>query len=47
MIAGDDITLMSPQTHRNVTIIPVMTPPSYKFDILTLKKGFELDLVEV
>ena len=47
MIAGDDITLMSPQTHRNVTIIPVMTPPSYKFDILPLKKGFELDLVEV
>lgn len=47
MIATDDITLLSPQTHKNVAIIPVMTPPSYKFDILTLKKGFELDLVEV
>lgn len=39
--------LMDTQVHKNIAAIPIKTPKSYKFDILTLKKGFELDLVEI
>lgn len=47
MIAADDITLLNPQVYKNMAIIPIRTPKSYKLDILTLKKGFELGLAEV
>lgn len=47
MIAIEDIELLESQVHKNMAIIPIKTPPSYKFDILTLKKGFELGLAEV
>lgn len=43
---ASDIELLTPQSHENVAIIPLMTPKSY-LDLLTLKKGFELGLVEV
>lgn len=42
-----DIELLTPQTHENVAIIPLKTAPNYKLDLLTLKKGLELGLVEV
>lgn len=42
-----EIELMESQVHKNVAIVPIKTPVSYKFDILTLKKAFELDLAEV
>ena len=42
-----DIELLTPQTHENVAIIPLKTAPNYNLDLLTLKKGFELGLVEV
>ncbi|WP_458455508.1 ARPP-1 family domain-containing protein [Methanobrevibacter sp.] len=41
------IELLKPQSHEHVAIIPLKTEPNYKLDILTLKKGFELGLVEV
>ena len=44
---NSDIELLSPQSHEHMAIIPLKTEPNYKLDILTLKKGFELDLVEV
>lgn len=44
---NEQIELMDSQVHKNVAIIPLKTPVSYKFDILTLKKGFELGLAEV
>ena len=47
MIAIEDIELLESQAYKNVAIIPVKTPPTYKFDVITLKKGFELGLVEV
>lgn len=47
MITIEDIEILDYQTHKNMAIIPIKTPPSYKFDILTLKKGFELGLAEV
>ncbi|WP_458453790.1 ARPP-1 family domain-containing protein [Methanobrevibacter sp.] len=49
---GDDISLnpnielLKPQTHENITIIPIKTEKTY-IDILTLKKGLELGLVEI
>ena len=49
---GNDITinpnieLLSPQTHKNITVIPLKTERTY-IDILTLKKGLELGLVKV
>ena len=42
-----DIELLTPQSHKHMTVIPLKTQTNYKFDILTLKKGFELGLVEV
>ena len=47
MITVEDIELLDYQAHKNMAIIPIKTPPNYKFDILTLKKGFELGLAEV
>lgn len=47
MITIEDIEILDYQSHKNMAIIPIKTPPSYKFDILTLKKGFELGLAEV
>ena len=47
MITVEDIELLDYQAHKNMAIIPIKTPQSYKFDILTLKKGFELGLAEV
>ncbi len=40
------IELLKPQVNKNITIIPLKTERNY-IDILTLKKGFELGLVEV
>lgn len=41
-----DIELLTPQFHENITVIPLKTPRNY-VDVLTLKKGLELGLVEV
>lgn len=43
----NDIEFMTPQVHKNMAIIPIKTPANYNFDVITLKKGFELGLVEV
>lgn len=43
---GKDIELLKPQVHENLAIIPLKTKKSY-IDLLTLKKGIELELVEV
>lgn len=42
-----DFELLAPQTHENVTVIPIKSDENTKLDILTLKKGMELGLVEV
>ena len=44
---SSEIELLDSQVHKNMAIIPIKTPKNYKFDILTLKKGFELGLAEV
>lgn len=44
---NEQIELLDSQVNKNVAIIPIKTPINYKFDILTLKKGFELGLAEV
>lgn len=41
-----EIELLAPQSHENIAVIPLKTPRNY-LDILTLKKGLELGLVEV
>nr|WP_294999604.1 DUF6569 family protein [uncultured Methanobrevibacter sp.] len=52
MISIDEIKLnpgiemLQPQVHENITIIPLKTERIY-IDLLTLKKGLELGLVEV
>lgn len=46
MSLGNDIELLNPQVHENLAIVPLKTEKSY-IDILTLKKGLELELVEV
>ena len=46
MILEKDIELLEPQVHENLAIIPLKTKRSY-IDILTLKKGLELELVSV
>ena len=46
MALGNDIELLNPQVHENLAIIPLKTEKSY-IDLLTLKKGLELGLVEV
>jgi DNA-binding cell septation regulator SpoVG len=52
MILGKDINLnpeielLTPQVHENMAVIPLKTKRTY-IDILTLKKGLELGLVEV
>ena len=42
-----EIELLDAQAYKNIAAIPIKTPINYKFDILTLAKGFELGLVEV
>lgn len=42
-----DFELLAPQSHENITVIPIKTDVNSKVDILTLKKGMELGLVEV
>ena len=44
---GFDIEVLKPQVHENIAAIPLKSKISYKLDILTLKKGLELGLVEV
>ena len=44
---NSEIELLKPQSHEHMAIIPLKTEPNYGLDILTLKKGFELGLVEV
>jgi hypothetical protein len=46
MSVKKDIELSKPQVHESLAIIPLKTEKSY-IDILTLKKGLELELVEV
>ena len=46
MILEKDIELLKPQVHENLAIIPLKTKRPY-IDILTLKKGLELELVKV
>lgn len=48
MIASvGEIEFLDSQTHQNMTIIPLKTPVNYSIDVITLKKGFELGLVNV
>ena len=44
---NSDIELLTPQSHENIAIIPLKTNRNYNLDILTLKKGLELNLVAV
>ena len=46
-LENKDIELLNPQSYENMAIIPLKSEGNYKLDILTLKKGFELGLVEV
>ena len=43
----NDLEFLDAQVHKNMAIIPLKTPINYGFDVITLKKGFELGLVEV
>lgn len=43
----DEFKLLESQIHKNIATIPIKTPKNYAFDILTLKKGFELGLAKV
>ena len=43
---NSDIELLTPQSHENVAVIPLKGKNNY-IDLLTLKKGLELGLVEV
>lgn len=47
MMATDEIEFLDAQSYNNVSVIPLKTPVNYKLDVITLKKGFELDLVKV
>ena len=42
-----EIEFLDAQTHKNMAIIPLKTPINYDIDVITLKKGFELGLVNV
>lgn len=44
---NSDIELLTPQSHKNVAIIPLKTKINYGLDFLTLKKGMELGLAEI
>ena len=46
IVSNPNIELFKPQIHENIAIIPLRTERNY-IDILTLKKGLELSLVEV
>lgn len=41
-----NIELLEPQVYKNIAVVPLKTKKNY-IDLLTLKKGFELGLVEV
>lgn len=41
-----EIEISKPQTYKNMTILPLISPKEYD-DIITLKKGLKLELVEV
>lgn len=46
IILNPNMELLTPQVHENIAIIPLKTEKAY-IDILTLKKGLELGLVQV
>lgn len=46
-ISVGEIEFFEVQTHKNMAIIPLKIPINYKIDVITLKKGFELGLVNV
>lgn len=46
-ISIGEIEFLDAQTHKNMAIIPLKTPINYSIDVITLKKGFELGLVNV
>lgn len=46
MAIKNDIELLDAQTYKNIAVIPLKTRKTY-LDILTLKKGLELELVKV
>ena len=46
-VSVEEIEFLDGQTHKNMAIIPLKTPLNYKLDVITLKKGFELGLVNV
>lgn len=46
-VSADEIEFLDVQTHKNMAIIPIKTPFTYNLDVITLKKGFELGLVNV
>lgn len=46
IVISNDIELLKPQVHENLAIIPLKSKRNY-IDILSLKKGIELELVEV
>ncbi len=46
-ILNEQIELLDSQIYKNVAIIPIKTPVNHEFDILTLKKAFELGLAKV
>lgn len=43
----EEYELLDPQVHKNIAIVPIKTPINHNIDILTLKKGFELELATV
>ena len=47
MAVIDSYELLKEQVHKNVAVIPIKTPVTHKIDLLTLKKGFQLGLVNV
>lgn len=43
----DEIEFSDAQFHKNMAIVPIKAPINYGIDVITLKKGFELGLVNV
>lgn len=46
-VSMEEIEFLDAQAHKNIAIIPLKTPLNYNMDVITLKKGFELGLVNV
>lgn len=42
-----DIEILPAQRHENMAVVPLKSGFSYKLDLLSLKKGLELGLIEV